>query len=143
MPALLVPGLPQGRSRRRRRPHAVRRVSLRGHLVWHHVGGCGGSGGSTAVLHGTSLYAHGFRPLDTPIVLAKSSGDQVGTFPSGTAPAFDGTTGTVYSVSVKSHAKICSATAGSAIVGPDEQNSDVLIGMAIGGGLLVVPAATC
>jgi hypothetical protein len=25
--------------------------------------------------------------------------------------------------------------------GPDEQNPDVLIGMAIGGGLLVVPAA--
>src|SRR5262245_7080312 len=64
------------------------RFSLRGHLVWQHEGGSGG-GGSTAVLHGTSLYARGFRPLDTPIVLAKSSGDQVGTFPSGTAPAFD------------------------------------------------------
>ena len=162
------------------------RFSLRGHLVWQHVGGCGGGGGSTAVLHGTSLYARGFRPLSTPIILAKSSGDQVGTFPSGTAPAFDGTnmytlqggdlvaadpsggpsrwtyfdgtfvtapvvnngvvyvgssTGTVYGVSVQSHTKIWSATAGSAIVGPDEQNADVLIGMAIGGGLLVVPAA--
>ena len=50
-------------------------------------------------------------------------------------------TGTVYGVSVKSHRKIWSATAGPAIVGPDEQNADVLVGMAIGGGLLVVPAA--
>src|SRR5262249_45472088 len=50
-------------------------------------------------------------------------------------------TGTVYGVSVKSHTTIWSAAAGSAIVGPDEQNPDVLIGMAIGGGLLAVPAA--
>jgi outer membrane protein assembly factor BamB len=50
-------------------------------------------------------------------------------------------TGTVYRVPVKSHTKIWSATAGSAIVGPDEQNPDVLVGMAIAGGLLVVPAA--
>ena len=49
--------------------------------------------------------------------------------------------GTVYGVSMKSHTKIWSAIAGSAIVGPDEQNADVLVGMAIGGGLLVVPAA--
>jgi len=162
------------------------RFSLAGHLVWHHAGGCGGGGGSTAVLHGTSLYARGFPPLTTPIILAKSSGDQAGTFASDTAPAFDGTnmytlrsgnlvaadpsggpsrwefgdgtlvtapvvnngvvyvgsnTGTVYGVSVKSHTAIWSATAGTAIVGPDEQNPDVLVGMAIGGGLLAVPAA--
>ncbi len=35
---------------------------------------------------------------------------------------------------------VSSGTAGSVILGPDEQNADVLIGMAIGGGLLVVPA---
>ena len=162
------------------------RFSLAGHLVWHLSAGCGGGGGSTAVLHGTFLYARGFLPLSTPIILAKSSGDQVGTFASDTAPAFDSTnmytvrsgtlvaadpsggpsrwefgdgafvtapvvsngvvyvgssTGTVYGVSVKSHTAIWSATAGPAIVGPDEQNPDVLIGMAIGGGLLAVPAA--
>ena len=44
-------------------------------------------------------------------------------------------------VSVKLHTKIWSATTGPAIVGPDEQNADVLVGMAIGGGPLVVPAA--
>jgi outer membrane protein assembly factor BamB len=162
------------------------RFSLAGHLAWHHAGGCEGGGGSTAVLHGTSLYARGFPRTDTPIILSKSSGTSTGTFSSTTAPAFDGTnmytlqsgtlvavdpsggpsrwafgdgtfvtapvvnngvvyagssTGTVYGVSVKSHTKIWSATAGSAIVGPDEQNADILIGMAIGGGLLVVPAA--
>ena len=162
------------------------RFSLAGHLVWHHAAGCGGGGGSTAALHGTFLYARGFLPLSTPIILAKSSGDQAATFASDTAPAFDNTnmytlqsgtlvaadpsggpsrwefgdgtfvtapvasngvvyvgssTGTVYGVSVKSHMPIWSATAGSAIAGPDEQNPDVLIGMAIGGGLLVVPAA--
>jgi outer membrane protein assembly factor BamB len=160
------------------------RFSLAGHLVWHHATGCEGGGGSTAVRHGSSLYARGAH--DTPIILAKSSGNQVGTFASNTAPAFDSTnmytlqsgnlvavdpsgspsrwafgdgtfvtapvvnngvvyvgssTGTVYGVSVKSHTTIWSATAGSAIVGPDEQNADVLVGMAIGGGLLVVPAA--
>src|SRR5262249_7475911 len=153
------------------------------HLVWHHDGGCGGGGGSTAVLHGSSLYARGFPPLDAPIILAKSSGDQAGTFASDTAPAFDSTnmytvqggtlvavdpsggpsrwefgdgtfvtapvvnngvvyvgssTGTVYGVSAKSHTTIWSAAAGSAIVAPDEQNPDVLVGMAIAGGLLVV-----
>jgi hypothetical protein len=30
--------------------------------------------------------------------------------------------------------------AGSTIAGPDEQNADVLVGIAVGGGLLVVPA---
>ena len=160
------------------------RFSLRGRLVWHHPSGCEGGGGSTAVLHGTSLYARGAQ--DTPIILAKSSGRQVGTFASDTAPAFDGTnlytlqsgnlvavdpsgspsrwaygdgtlvtapvvnngvvyvgssTGTVYGISVRSHTKIWHATAGPAIVGPDEFNADVLVGMAIGGGLLVVPAA--
>jgi outer membrane protein assembly factor BamB len=160
------------------------RFRLAGSLVWHHATGCEGGGGSTAVLNGTFLYARGAH--DTPVILAKSSGKQVGTFASDTAPAFDSTnmytlqsgnlvavdpsgspsrwafgdgtfvtapvvnngvvyvgssTGTVYGVSVKSHTKIWSATAGSAIVGPDEQNADVLVGMAIGGGLLVVPAA--
>jgi outer membrane protein assembly factor BamB len=50
-------------------------------------------------------------------------------------------TGTVYGVSVKTHTRIWSARAGAAIVGPDEQNADVLAGLGIGGGLLVVPAA--
>ena len=160
------------------------RFSLRGQLVWHYATGCEGGGGSTAVLHGSALYARG--ALDTPILLAKSSGKQVGTFASNTAPAFDNTnmytlqsgnlvavdpsgspsrwaygdgtfvtapvvnngvvyvgssTGTVYGVSVTSHTKVWSGTAGSSIVGPDEQNADVLVGLAIGGGLLVVPAA--
>jgi outer membrane protein assembly factor BamB len=49
--------------------------------------------------------------------------------------------GTVYGVSTTSGTQVWSGTAGSTIVGPDEQNADVLVGMAIGGGLLVVPAA--
>jgi outer membrane protein assembly factor BamB len=65
------------------------RFSLAGHLVWHHAASCEGGGGSTTVLHGTSLYARGGP--ETPIILAKSSGNQVGTFASDTAPAFDGT----------------------------------------------------
>jgi outer membrane protein assembly factor BamB len=48
--------------------------------------------------------------------------------------------GTVYGVSVSTGRRVWSGKAGSVILGPDEQNADVLVGMAIGGGLLVVPA---
>jgi outer membrane protein assembly factor BamB len=161
------------------------RFSLRGHLVWHYSTACEGGGGSTAVLHGSSLYARGSTGLDTPIMLSKSSGTSTGSFASATAPAFGSTNmytlqsgdllavdpsgspdrwefgngtlvaapvvnggvvyagssdGTVYGVSTSSGAKVWSGTAGSTILPPDEQNADVLVGTAIGGGLLVVPA---
>ena len=48
--------------------------------------------------------------------------------------------GTVYGVSARSGSKVWSGTAGSTILAPDEQNVDVLVGIAVGGGLLVVPA---
>jgi outer membrane protein assembly factor BamB len=160
------------------------RFSLRGQLVWHHSTACEGGGGSTAVLHGSSLYPRGAAP-DTPVILSKSSGTQTGSFASTTAPAFGSTNmytlqsgnlvavdpsgspnrwefgngtlvtapivdggvvfagssdGTVYGVSASSGAQVWSGTAGSTILPPDEQNADVLVGMAIGGGLLVVPS---
>src|SRR5262245_37980033 len=64
------------------------RFNLRGHLMWHHGTSCEGGGGSTAVLHGTSVYARGFRP-DTPLILSKSSETSTGNFSSASAPAFD------------------------------------------------------
>ena len=48
--------------------------------------------------------------------------------------------GTVYAVSATSGHQLWSGKAGSQILPPDEQNADVLIGMAVGGGLLAVPA---
>lgn len=45
-------------------------------------------------------------------------------------------TGTVYGVSARTGKQVWSGTAGTQIVGPNDE-----IGMAIGGGLLVVPAA--
>lgn len=64
-----------------------------------------------------------------------------------TAPVVSGGTvfagssdGTVYGVSATTGKRVWSGSAGSQIVGPDEQNADVLAGMAIGDGLLVVPA---
>lgn len=48
--------------------------------------------------------------------------------------------GRVYGVSATTGHQVWSGKAGSLILGPDEQNADVLIGMAAGGGLLVVPA---
>jgi len=48
--------------------------------------------------------------------------------------------GTVYGVSASSGTQVWAGAAGSTIAGPDEQNADVLVGMAVGGGLLVVPA---
>jgi hypothetical protein len=36
---------------------------------------------------------------------------------------------------------VWSGIAGTTIAGPDEQNADVLAGLAVGEGLLVVPAA--
>ena len=58
-------------------------------MLWHHDLGCEGGGGSTAVLHGSSVYVRGF--LDSPLILSKSSGSQVGAFTSATEPAFDKT----------------------------------------------------
>lgn len=49
-------------------------------------------------------------------------------------------TGTVYAVSATTGQQIWAGVAGSVIVGPDEQNADVLVGLAVGDGLLVVPA---
>jgi outer membrane protein assembly factor BamB len=160
------------------------RFSLRGSLVWNYSTGCEGGGGSTAVLHGSSLYARGAAG-DTPVILSKSTGAATGSFPSGTAPAFGSTDmytvqngnlvaadpagspdlwqwgngtlvtapvvnggvvyvgssdGTVYGISASAGTQVWSGTAGSTILGPDEQNADVLIGMSIGCGLLVVPA---
>jgi outer membrane protein assembly factor BamB len=48
--------------------------------------------------------------------------------------------GRVYGVSAPSGHQVWSAKAGSVIAVSDEQNADVRIGMAVGGGLLVVPA---
>jgi outer membrane protein assembly factor BamB len=161
------------------------RFKLGGALVWHHTTGCEGGGGSTAVLHGTSLYARGSVPLDTPVLLSTQDGSSVATFASRVAPAFGGknmytlvngnliavdpsgspdrwtfsngslvtapvvsggvvymgdSDGTVYGVSASSGKQVWSGVAGSTILAPDEQNADVLIGMAVGGGELVVPA---
>ncbi len=159
------------------------RFSLSGKLVWHHTTCCEGGGGSTAVLHGSRVYARGAH--DTPVILAKSTGASSGTFASQTAPAFDSknmytldnghlvavdpsgspdrwsfgngtlvtapvvaggavyagsSTGRVYAVSATTGKQIWTGVAGSVIDGPDEQNADVLAGMAVGDGMLVVPA---
>ncbi len=50
--------------------------------------------------------------------------------------------GEVYGVSASSGSQVWAGTAGSAILGPHEDSGNVVIGMAIGGGLLVVPAYT-
>jgi outer membrane protein assembly factor BamB len=49
-------------------------------------------------------------------------------------------TGRVYAVSAATGKRIWTGVAGSVIRRPDEQNADVLVGMAVGHGLLVVPA---
>ena len=161
------------------------RFQVTGLLVWHHTTFCEGGGGSTAVLHGTSLYARGEVGLDAPVSLSTTDGSSVGTFTSRTAPAFSGNTmytlsdgnlvavdqsgspdrwtfsngslvtapvvaggvvyvgssnGAVYAVSTSTGKRVWSGSAGTIILGPDEQNEDVLIGMAIGGGMLLVPA---
>lgn len=161
------------------------RFKLNGTLVWHHTSACEGGGGSTAVLHGTSLYARGSVGLDTPIALSKAGGASVASFASRTTPAFGdnnmftlyggnlvavnpsgspdlwtfgsgtlvtapvvaGSTifvgssnGTVYGVAAKTGKQVWSAVAGPSILSPDEQNADVLAGMAVGNGMLVVPA---
>jgi outer membrane protein assembly factor BamB len=64
-----------------------------------------------------------------------------------TAPVVNGgvvfvgsSAGRVYGVSASSGTKVWSGTAGSTITGPEQRSASVLIGMAVGGGLLVVPA---
>ncbi|MGN6793185.1 MAG: outer membrane protein assembly factor BamB family protein [Streptosporangiaceae bacterium] len=159
------------------------RFALSGRSGLHRNSNCEGGGGSTAVLHGSALYARGAD--DSPLVLVKTTLKSVGSFASKTAPAFGGTNlyslqdgnlvasaqsgspdhwtfgdgtlvtapvvsggivfegssnGTVYGVAASSGNKVWSGQAGSEILGPDEQNAFVLVGMAVGGGLLVVPA---
>src|SRR5579859_147673 len=112
---------------------------------------------------GTSrgIFASDTAPaFDSTSMYTLQSGDLVAVDPSGspdrwefgdgtlvTAPVVNGgvvfagsSDGTVYGVSASSGAQLWSGTAGSTILGPDEQNADVLTGMAVGGGLLVVPA---
>jgi outer membrane protein assembly factor BamB len=161
------------------------RFKLGGSLAWHHQTSCEGGGGSTAVLHGSALYARGAAG-DSPVILSAASGSSAGSFASQTAPAFDSTSmytlqagdlvavdpsgspdrwsfgdgslvtapivagkviyvassdGTVYGVSASSGKQVWSGQAGTTILGPDEQNADVLTGLAVAGGLLVVPAS--
>jgi outer membrane protein assembly factor BamB len=161
------------------------RFHLDGQLAWHPAEACYGGGGSTAVLHGSSVYARG--AYDSPLILAQSNGRDTGSFASSTAPAFDGGTmftlqqgrvvavaasgspnrwsfgagglvtapvvsdgvvfagsskGTVYGISASTGHQVWTGKAGSFILGPDEQNADVLVGLAVGGGLLVVPAGS-
>ncbi len=98
--------------------------------------------------------------FDSAAMYTLQSGNVVSVAPSGspdnwtfgdgtlvTAPVVSGgvvfagsSNGTVYGISASSGTKVWSGTAGAVILGPDEQNADVLVGMAIGGGLLVVPA---
>ncbi len=49
--------------------------------------------------------------------------------------------GDVYSVPLSTWKRVWSAARGTIILGPDEQNEDVLIGMAIGGGNCSSPRA--
>jgi outer membrane protein assembly factor BamB len=157
------------------------RFSLSGRLVWHHTTGTEGGGGSTPVLHGSSLYARGFPSIDPPIILSATSGDTIGTFASDYEPALAGTSmytinsgslvasaesgspvrwtfaggdfdaapvvdggvvydvttgGKVYGISTASGAKVWSGAVGHAT------NGQILSGLAVGGGLLVVPAGS-
>jgi outer membrane protein assembly factor BamB len=159
------------------------RFHLDGLLAWHPAEACYGGGGSTAVLHGASVYARG--AYNTPLILNQSNGRDTGSFATSTAPAFAGSTmftlqqgrvvamaasgspdrwsfgagglvtapvvsdgvvfagsskGTVYGISASTGRQVWSGKAGSVILGPDEQDADILVGMAVGGGLLVVPA---
>ena len=157
------------------------RFSLAGKLVWHHSSGFEGGGGSTPVLHGSSVYARGFPPVDSPVILSKTSGKVTGTFGSDSEPAFAdtsmytinsgtltksaasgspsrwtfanhkldtapvvsngvvyalSTSGNVFGVSTASGAKVWKGTVGQATNGP------ILSGLAVGGGLLIVPAGS-
>jgi outer membrane protein assembly factor BamB len=59
---------------------------ITGAVVWTHTTSCSGGGGSTPVLHGSSLYV---RDLSYgPAVLSTTTGTQTGSFSSTAAPAF-------------------------------------------------------
>jgi outer membrane protein assembly factor BamB len=59
-----------------------------GDLIWHHDTSCEGGGGRTPVLYNGNLYVRDDSGM-IPAVLSASTGGQVGTFSSTTAPAFD------------------------------------------------------
>jgi len=157
--------------------HNDYRINLRGQQMWHSSGSCVGGIGSTAALHGNSVYARGGGAvLETALILSKSSGTSTGSFLSDTVPAFDKSnmytlqsrnlvavdpsgspnrwtftngsivtppianagvvyveslTGTVYGISAQTGRQVWTGSAGATSSGA---------GLAIGGGLLVVPA---
>ena len=86
------------------------------------------------------------------VAVPRSGGPQRWSFGHGTlvtAPVVSGSVvfegssnGTVYGVSARSGSQVWSGKAGSRIVGVDENNPVVLVGVAVGDGLLVVPAGT-
>ena len=133
----------------------VRLIVVAGSLVAGAGLGPGIAGASVASFASRTAPAFGDNDMFTldggSLVAVNPSGSpDLWTFGSGTlvtAPVVGGSTvfvgssdGTVYGVAAKTGKQVWSATAGPSIVGPDEQNADVLVGMAIGNGMLVVPA---
>ncbi len=59
-----------------------------GAMIWHHATDCEGGGGRTPVLYDGNLYVRDDEGM-SPGVLSASTGAQLGTFSSTTAPAFD------------------------------------------------------
>ena len=62
-----------------------------GALRWHHSTGCEGGGGRTDVLHDGQVYIRDDAGY-TPAVLSETTGEQLSTYASTPAPAFDGST---------------------------------------------------
>jgi outer membrane protein assembly factor BamB len=71
--------------------HTYEFALLSGHLLWQHTTGCEGGGGHAPVLHNNRLYVRDW--VYTPVILDAQSGNVLGTFSAGPAPAFDGNLG--------------------------------------------------
>jgi outer membrane protein assembly factor BamB len=68
---------------------------LSGTLIWHHTSGCEGGGGNTPVLANGTIF--GRDASDGDLILSASTGAQISTFSSTTAPAVGG--GSAYTLS--------------------------------------------
>jgi outer membrane protein assembly factor BamB len=120
---------------------------MTGQLLWHTSSSCSGGGGRTTALHDGKLFVRD-ASRGAHVILDAATGNQLGTFEAGPAPAFDGNVGfflsggTLRAVNQQTNATIWSFTGdGGLSSAPVVVNGTVYVGSS-GGHIYALDAAT-
>jgi outer membrane protein assembly factor BamB len=113
---------------------------LSGALLWHHTSGCEGGGGNTPVLANETIF--GRDSSDGDLILSATTGAQISTFSSATAPAVGG--GSAYALAGGSLTAVASSGQGSILWTYSGINGDGTLTTAplLAGGLLIEGSTT-